>query len=165
MNLCVINVIIALLNSSITRRKNAQPNPKKSQEAGGNNHQRPQLELSKSFCRFHDRYKQYFATKTRSVVAQARQYLSGLMQDAARKNLERMTEVVPETEYQSLHHFTLHSPWERRPVMDQVALDADSLWGGSLDSALLLDESSLPKKWKEACRRSPPMVRPPRQGR
>ncbi|MDD2467542.1 MAG: transposase [Desulfobulbus sp.] len=51
-------------------------------------------------------------------------YLSGLMQ-AARKNVERMTEVVPETQYQSLQHFTTHSPWDYRPVMDQVALDAD----------------------------------------
>ncbi len=65
-----------------------------------------------------------------------------------RKNVERMTEVVPETEYQSLHHFTTHSPWEHRPVMDQVALDADRLLGGSPDTALVIDESSLPKKGK-----------------
>jgi SRSO17 transposase len=105
--------------------------------------------LGKSFCRFHDSYKQFFATKTRSVVAQARHYLSGLMQ-AGRKNVERMTEVVPETEYQSLQHFTSHSPWEHRPVMDQVALDADRLLGGSPDSALVLDESSMPKKGKKS---------------
>ena len=67
-----------------------------------------------------------------------------------RKNIERMTEVVPETEYQSLHHFATHSPWEHRPVMDQVALDADRLLGGSPDSALVLDESSLPKKGKKS---------------
>jgi len=83
------------------------------------------------------------------VVAQSLQYLSGLLQ-AARKNVERMTEVVPETEYQSLQHFTTHSPWEHRPVMDQVALDADFLLGGTPDSGLILDESSMPKKGKKS---------------
>ena len=61
-----------------------------------------------------------------------------------------MTEVVPETEYQSLHHFTTHSPWEHPPVMDQIALDADHLLGGSPDSALVIDESSLPKKGRKS---------------
>lgn len=83
------------------------------------------------------------------MVAQARHYLSGLMQ-ATRKNVERMTEVVPDTEYQSLQHFTSHSPWDHRPVMDQVAVDADRLLGGSPDSALVLDESSMPKKGKKS---------------
>ncbi|MDD2464756.1 MAG: transposase [Desulfobulbus sp.] len=79
-------------------------------------------------------------------------YLSGLMQ-AARKNVERMTEmteVVPETQYQSLQHFTTYSPWDYRPVMDQVALDADRLLGGPPDSGLILDESSIPKKGKKS---------------
>ncbi len=61
-----------------------------------------------------------------------------------------MTEVVPETDYQSLHHFTTHSPWEHRSVMDQVALDADRFLGGSSDTAIVLDESSLPKKGKKS---------------
>jgi SRSO17 transposase len=83
------------------------------------------------------------------VVEQSRQYLSGLMQ-AVHKNIERMTEVVAETEYQSLQHFTSHSPWDPQPVMDQVALDADHALGGTADSALVLDESSNPKKGKKS---------------
>ena len=69
---------------------------------------------------------------------------------AVRKNVERMTEVVPETEYQSLQHFTSHSPWDHRPVMDQVALDADHLLGGSPESCLIIDESSQSKKGKKS---------------
>jgi SRSO17 transposase len=61
-----------------------------------------------------------------------------------------MVEVIPETEYQSLHHFMSHSPWEHRPVMDQVALDADRLLGDSPDTSLVIDESSLPKKGKKS---------------
>lgn len=66
------------------------------------------------------------------------------------KNVERMTEVVPETQYQSLQHFTTHSPWDHRPVMDQVALDADRHLGGTPDSGLIIDESSIPKKGKKS---------------
>jgi hypothetical protein len=36
-----------------------------------------------------------------------------------------MTEVVVDSDYQSLQHFVSDSPWSYRPVMDQVALDAD----------------------------------------
>lgn len=83
------------------------------------------------------------------MVNQSRQYLSGLMQ-AVHKNIERMTEVVPETEYQSLQHFVSHSPWEYRPVMNQVALDADRLLGGTSESGLTVDESSIPKKGRKS---------------
>ncbi len=61
-----------------------------------------------------------------------------------------MTEVVPGTEYQSLHHFTTHSPWEYLPVMDQVAVDADRLFGSSHDTAFIIDECTLPKKGKKS---------------
>jgi len=103
--------------------------------------------LASSFCLFHGRYKKFFVTKTRSVVEQSLHYLSGLVQ-AVRKNVERMTEVVPDTEYQSLQHFTSHSPWDHRPVMDQVARDCDRLLGGGLDAGLIIDETGNPKKGK-----------------
>ena len=105
------------------------------------------MELASSFCLFHERYKKFFVTKTRSVVEQSLYYLSGLVQ-AVRKNVERMIEVVPDTEYQSLQHFTSHSPWDHRPVMDQVAGDGDHLLGGSPDTGLIIDETSVPKKGK-----------------
>jgi len=76
-------------------------------------------------------------------------YLQGLMQ-ALRKNMERMEEVVPDCNYQSLHHFVSESDWEFRAVLDQVAADADRLLGGSTDSCLLIDESSFQKKGKSS---------------
>lgn len=63
-----------------------------------------------------------------------------------RKNVERMTEVVSDSDYQSLQHFISHSPWDHRPVMDQVAQDCDRLLGGSPDTGLIIDETSIPKK-------------------
>jgi SRSO17 transposase len=65
---------------------------------------------------------------------------------APRKNIERMEEVVPDCDYQSLHHFISDSEWDARAVLDQVAREADGHLGGSADSCLLLDESAFAKK-------------------
>ena len=69
---------------------------------------------------------------------------------AVRKNVERMIEVVPDSDYQSLQHFITHSPWESRPVMDQVAKDADGLFGGNPDTGLIIDETGIPKAGKKS---------------
>lgn len=83
------------------------------------------------------------------MLKQAECYLQGLLQ-AARRNVERMAEVVPGTNAQALHHFLSHSPWDHRPVMDQVARDVSGLLGGDQDSCLLLDETCFPKKGKRS---------------
>lgn len=101
------------------------------------------------FCEFGTRYEEHFERRTRSVFPQCQQYLQGLMQ-ARRKNMERMEEVVPESDYQSLHHFVSESQWDARAVLDQVAMDADRHLGGSADSCLLLDESAFAKKGKKS---------------
>ncbi len=105
--------------------------------------------MAASFVLFHDRYSQFFVSQTRSVATQALHYLTGLAQ-AFRKNMERMTEVVVDSEYQSLQHFVSHSPWAYRPVMDQVALDADRLFCGDPDVGLIIDETGIPKKGKKS---------------
>jgi SRSO17 transposase len=69
---------------------------------------------------------------------------------AERKNMERMAEVVPETDYQRLQHFLSHSPWDPQAVMQQVAAEADRLLGGQPDSCLLIDESGFVKKGKDS---------------
>ena len=102
-------------------------------------------EMGQRFEQFTERFATHFQRGTRSVVSQAQKYLQGLMQ-ARRKNMERMEEVVPDCDYQSLHHFVSESEWEARAVLDQVAVEADRHLGGSADSALLIDESSFQKK-------------------
>ena len=102
--------------------------------------------------RFHyfiDDYQPCFQRGTRSVGEQAEIYLRGLMQ-APRKNMERMEEVVPESDYQSLHHFLSHSEWDARAVLNQVAVRANRHLGGTEDSCLLLDESAFAKKGKKS---------------
>jgi SRSO17 transposase len=105
--------------------------------------------LATSFVAFHERYAHLFSTKTKTVATQALHYLSGLVQ-AVKKNVERMTEVVPDSNYQSLQHFVSDSPWDARPVMDQVAVDADALLGGNPDTGLIIDETSFPKAGKHS---------------
>lgn len=105
--------------------------------------------MADSFCVFHKRYQRLFVTKTRSVVEQSLHYFRGLVQ-AVYKNIERMIEVVPDTEYQALHHFASISPWDHRPVMDQVALDSDRNLGGTPDTGLIIDETCVPKKGKKS---------------
>lgn len=83
------------------------------------------------------------------MLGQAEQYLRGLVQ-AGRKNMERMAEAVPETDYQQLQHFLTHSPWDHRLVMQQVAAEADRLLGGQPDTCLLIDESGFIKKGKDS---------------
>jgi len=61
-----------------------------------------------------------------------------------------MIEKVPEADYQAVQHFITHSPWEYKPVIEQVAADCNQLLGGSTDSALFIDESSIPKKGKKS---------------
>jgi len=110
------------------------------------------------FQKFAKRFEKHFWRRTRSVATQAWQYLQGLMQ-ARRKNMERMEEVVPDCDYQSLQHFLSDSDWDARAVLDQVAVEADRHLGGSVDSCLLIDESSFQKKGEKSSE-LPAMVRP-----
>lgn len=90
-----------------------------------------------------------FRLRTRDASSHAVRYLKGLLQ-ATRRNVERMAEIVPETDAQALHHFLTHSPWDARVVMNQVARNVNSLLGGDQDSCLLLDETCIPKKGKKS---------------
>jgi SRSO17 transposase len=102
-------------------------------------------DIAEQFVIFIDRYSNKFVTKTSSVAAQAKQYLCGLMQ-ANNKNMERMAEVVPDSDEQVLQHFLTNSPWDTRAVLNQVAHDVDALFGDNPDTCLIIDESGNPKK-------------------
>lgn len=67
-----------------------------------------------------------------------------------KRNMERMCEVVPDSDDQVLQNFLTNSSWDERAVMDRVAQDADGLLGGTADSALYIDESGFKKKGKHS---------------
>ena len=53
-------------------------------------------------------------------VSKCGQFLSGLLHDC-KSNIERMTERIPESDYDQLHHFISESPWDSFAVMDLVS--------------------------------------------
>jgi SRSO17 transposase len=70
-----------------------------------------------------------FTTKTRDSRETAYHYLCGLLQ-GEKRNMERMEEAVPASNYQALQQFITNSPWDDREVMDEVARRANELLGG-----------------------------------
>ena len=95
------------------------------------------------FC---EDYSGFFISQGRNRNLHAKQYLSGLLGDVRRKNIERIGEEVAEVDYQSVHNFVSESQWDYRALVDQVAKDANILLGGNAESMLLLDETSFLKK-------------------
>ncbi len=94
---------------------------------------------------FISHYSRLFQVHKRNVSERASQYLKGLLQSRQR-NMEKMAEVVPDTDEQSPQQFLSDSPWDHQAVMNhQVAEDVNVILGGK-DSALLIDESSIVKK-------------------
>lgn len=103
--------------------------------------------LARQLLSFHGSYHQFFQRHTVNISNQAYQYLKGLIQ-ADKKNMERMEEKVPGTEYDPLQYFLSDADWDWRPVTDKIAQDADMSLGGFDDSALYIDETGIPKKGK-----------------
>lgn len=68
------------------------------------------------------------------------------MQAGARKNMDRMAEIVPESNSRNLQQFLTHSKWSARQVIDQVAQEANNLLGDSQRTGLLIDESGFAKQ-------------------
>jgi SRSO17 transposase len=102
------------------------------------------------FMEFTQSFTELFRSYRHDVSEKARQYLKGLMQAGTRKNMERMAEVVPESDQQALQQFLSASRWDARAVMDQVAGEADQHLGDEEQAGLLFDETSFQKKGKRS---------------
>jgi len=68
------------------------------------------------------------------------------MQAGSRKNMERMAEVVPDSDARNLQQFLTHSKWSARDVIDQVANDANELLGDEQQTGFFIDESGFAKQ-------------------
>ena len=92
-----------------------------------------------------DRFSDLFVCRNHDHTPTAYKYLCGLVQ-SERANMERMEEVVEDSDHQVLQQFLTDARWDARAVMDRVAQDAQALLGGTRSSALLIDETSFIKK-------------------
>jgi hypothetical protein len=84
-------------------------------------HSNPFVGIAEDFVSFIGRYSDYFTVSTRSVVTQAEQYLYGLMQ-SDKGNMERMAEVVPASDEQSVRNLILNYPWNARAILNRVGI-------------------------------------------
>jgi SRSO17 transposase len=108
--------------------------------------------ISSRFSSFFKGYEDHFRSTTRSVARTAEYYTRGLM-TTRRRNCQAMAMELGEVNDQQLHHLLTQAKWEARPLMDRVTLDFKQLiedHGLSDDMALLLDESSFPKKGRHS---------------
>ena len=97
---------------------------------------------------FVNTYTEHFQSYRHDVSDKARQYACGLMQAGSRKNMDRMAEVVPESNSRNLQQFLTHSKWNHRDVIDHVAYDVDKHLGDARNACLLIDESGFAKQGK-----------------
>ncbi|MBN1351891.1 IS701 family transposase [candidate division KSB1 bacterium] len=65
---------------------------------------------------------------------------------AAKRNMERMVERVPDSDWQSQQNFISNSPWDSSALMKQIARDVDAILGHDTDTCLIIDESAMTKK-------------------
>ena len=92
-------------------------------------------------------FTRFFHTRSDSNTAEINAYLFGLMQaKRGAKNIERMEEHVPDFNYQAVHNTITTSPWDYRPLMDEVARRANGLLGGAPHCRLVIDDSGIAKK-------------------
>lgn len=96
---------------------------------------------------FVDSFSGFFHTYSDHNILPVQYYVKGLMQAKSQaKNIERIDEAVEGSTYQNLHHKISVSPWEARPLMDEIARQADGLLGGGTRTRLLIDDSGIAKK-------------------
>jgi SRSO17 transposase len=93
-------------------------------------------------------YNNLFVSYRKDTSDKARQYLTGLLMKDLRKNAEVIASAVPNASVQNLQQFISDSSWFYQPVMNQTALNVNEMLGDKETSALIIDESGIPKKGK-----------------
>jgi SRSO17 transposase len=98
------------------------------------------------FEQFHQRFAQYFATKTRTMAHTAKQYMQGQLQYERWGNMVQFEKVVPDSDHQSLQHFASNSPWADEPILDDVCKTVSERIGDTEHGSIHIDESGFPKQ-------------------
>ena len=102
-------------------------------------------QVVKQFQQFHHRFSHHFATQTRTMAAEAKQYLHGQLICQRRGNLMQFEKLVEESHQQSLHHFIANSPWEETDLLKDVSQSVTQQIGDTKQGSIHIDESGFPK--------------------
>lgn len=95
------------------------------------------------------RFSSLFKAGNHLLSDRARVYFRGLIQ-ADRANIERISYIIPDSNYQRIHHFISESPWDDGAVRATNTRIVDHLLGGTPFSGLLIDETPITKKGRES---------------
>ena len=90
-------------------------------------------------------YQLFFRNKTKEFFDKAKKYTYGLFTSSDR-NIERICESLPETNYHQMQHFVSDSNWDARAVMNKVAQDTSFLLPSRKLTGLIIDETGIAKK-------------------
>src|SRR4030066_1445548 len=99
---------------------------------------------------FQKYYTEKFRTKTRNLKEQALHYLKGKFLERGRGNMTSYAKAVPETNNQKLQNFISDSPWDEKPVIEQIQLDVTNLIGDKTNGSIHIDESGFKKDGKDS---------------
>ncbi|MFM8360799.1 MAG: IS701 family transposase [Verrucomicrobiota bacterium] len=92
-----------------------------------------------------------FETKSGGKTPEyAQAYLTGLLSQVRRKNMEGFAEAVPDVPWQNLQQFLSDSPWEWGPLWGWLGKEVSRDLGGGAENMLLIDESAFAKKGEKS---------------
>lgn len=101
-------------------------------------------------------YGKLFVCHRTDNLPKCEQFLTGLLHDC-KSNIERMTERIPESDYDQLQHFISHSPWDAMAVMDSMSQKLHSTLSvptkpinSTNGLGLIIDESGWEKSGKKS---------------
>ena len=86
---------------------------------------------------FSQSFSEYFVVRGKDNSEHAKGYLSGLLGRQQRKNIGQIEEDVAGSNYQAMQQLITDSPWDHEAVMRALAMRADGLLGGHVNSAPL----------------------------
>ena len=95
--------------------------------------------------KFQKNYTSTISTKTRNIGQQSLQYLQGIFLEKGRGNMTNYAKQVPNTNNQVLQNFISDSPWDEKPVINQLQKDVIQLIGDKHNGSLHIDESAFKK--------------------
>ena len=100
--------------------------------------------------KFQKDFTEKFRTKTRNLKEPALQYLKGKFLERGRGNMTSYAKFVPETNNQKLQNFISDSPWDEKPVIEQIQDEVIKLIGDKNAGAIHIDESGFKKDGKNS---------------
>ena len=115
-----------------------------------NLHTNDLFRISDKLRHVHDKYTSYFRSKTRSAATQSFKYIQGKFLKQGCGNMTEYAKIVPDCDNQSLQNAVSESPWNERPVIDQIQRDVTELIGDPVDGSIHVDESGFVKKGTES---------------